>query len=66
MPGLENQRRAFEFFCEHLESQESFEKQDLQDATDWSDSAISTHWSKQFRPFVRIAGAGHAASQQST
>ena len=53
MPGLEKQRLAFEFFCEHLESQTGFERQDLQDATSWSDAAIKTYWSKQFRPFVR-------------
>ena len=58
MPGLENQEMAFAFFCEHLESQAVFEKDDLRAATNWSDSAVSTYWSKQFRPFVREVDSG--------
>lgn len=58
MPGLENQESAFGFFCDYLESQDVFGKDDLQAATDWSDSALSTYWSKQFRPFVRQVGTG--------
>ncbi len=58
MPGMEKQKEAFEFFCEHLESQDSFAKKDLQDATSWSDESIKTYWSKQFRPFVREFDSG--------
>lgn len=57
MPGLEKQELAFEFFCEHLESQAVFEKEDLRAATDWTDAAVNTYWSKQFRPFVRRVGS---------
>lgn len=58
MPGLENQELAFEFFCEHLESQAVFKKDDLRAATNWSNSAVDTYWSKQFLPFVRDVGSG--------
>ena len=55
MPGLENQRQAFEFFLEHFESQEAFRKDDLAAITSWTDSALNTYWSKQFRGFLRPA-----------
>lgn len=58
MPGDENQRRAFEFFGSHFDSQEPFSKADLAAVTTWSPSALNTYWSKQFRPFLKDATSG--------
>ena len=60
MPVLENQRRAFEFFLEHFDSQEPFSKDDLAEVTIWSPSALNTYWSKQFRPFLKDAPFGRS------
>lgn len=52
MPGDENQRRVFDFFVKHLDSKETFSRDDLEDVTDWNGATFRTHWSKQFRPLV--------------
>lgn len=55
MSRLEDQRQAFEFFLEHFDSQETFRQDDLAAITSWSESALKTYWSKQFRGFLRPA-----------
>lgn len=46
------QRAAYRFFVEHLQSLEPFTKEDLQNATGWSEGALETYWSKQFKGFL--------------
>jgi hypothetical protein len=52
MASEKNQRKAFGFFVDHLESQEPFTRAELHAVTTWSDSAFGTYWSKQFKRFV--------------
>ena len=58
MPSLENQRRVFQFFKEHFDSQEPFSKTDVAAITTWAESALDTYWSKQFRGILRDEGGG--------
>ena len=43
------QRAAHKFFTERLRTLQPFTKEDLQQVTGWSPSALDTYWSKQFR-----------------
>ena len=53
------QRRALRFLREHLQSQESFTKNELADATGWhKPGTFNTYWSKQLKPFVVATGGG--------
>jgi hypothetical protein len=52
MPSDDNQRVVFEFFVEHLETKESFSKQELEQLTTWQGQSFNTYWSKLFRPFL--------------
>lgn len=42
-------RLAYEFFRDHLLSQDTFTKTDVGNATGWAKGAYDTYWSKQFR-----------------
>lgn len=53
------QRKALRFLREHLQSQESFTKTELADATGWhKPGTFNTYWSKQLKPFVVAIGGG--------
>jgi hypothetical protein len=58
MGNVENQRKVFEFLCDHLDSQESFTKADVATITTWKRKTFPTYWSKQFAPFVVEASNG--------
>jgi hypothetical protein len=58
MGGDENQRKVFEFITEHLDSQEPFTKDDLENITTWQGKTFQTYWSKQFEQFFVPAPAG--------
>ena len=47
-----NQRKAFDFLLSRLDSQEPFDKEELERVTDWEHKSFDTYWSKQFKPFV--------------
>ena len=46
------QRAAHRFFAERLNTLAPFTKQDLRNATGWSEKTVNTHWSKQFKGFI--------------
>lgn len=52
MPNDENQRKVFDFFCQHLESKETFTRDDVEALTAWKGQTFGTYWSKQFQPLV--------------
>lgn len=52
----QNQRAAYDFFLEHLDTMNPFTRAELQAVTDWSASSFNTYWSKQFKPFVVPVG----------
>jgi len=53
------QKKAFDFFSEHLESKELFQRNDIIRATGWTESTLKTYWSKQFCPFLLEFHRGH-------
>jgi hypothetical protein len=55
MASDENQRKVFDFLTQHLESQEPFAKEDIQNITTWKRKTFPTYWSKQFEQFVTDA-----------
>lgn len=56
MGDTENQRKVFEFFLEHMRSQESFTKQEIVEKTSWTEKTLNTYWPKQFKGFVVPVG----------
>jgi hypothetical protein len=48
----ENQKKAFDFLTEHLDSQKPFSKADFENITTWRGKTFQTYWSKQFEQFV--------------
>ena len=52
----DNQRSIFNFLLEHLKSQDTFTKEELQEVTDWKGKSFPTYWSKQYKQFVISAG----------
>lgn len=52
------QRALYAFLVEHLQTLEPFKKQDIQDITGWSHSALATYWSKQFKNFLEPVAGG--------
>jgi hypothetical protein len=52
MGSDENQKKAFDFLAEHLDSQEPFTKDEFEGATNWERKSFQTYWSKQFKQFV--------------
>lgn len=49
-----NQRKAFDFLVERINSQEPFTKDDFREASGWDKpSTFDTYWSKQFQQFCR-------------
>ncbi|MBI2677832.1 MAG: hypothetical protein HYX28_03530 [Candidatus Koribacter versatilis] len=52
MAGEDNQRKAFDFLLDHLDSQEPFSKEEFERSTSWEHKSFQTYWSKQFKPFV--------------
>ncbi len=52
MANDDNQRKAFEFLIEHLDSQEPFTKDDFEGITNWEGDTFRTYWSKQYKQFV--------------
>jgi hypothetical protein len=54
---LEGQLRAFRFLTSHLQSQETFTKEEFKRATGWlAGSTFNTYWQKQFKSFVEPLG----------
>lgn len=54
---LEGQRKAFLFLTSHLQSQETFTKEEFKKATGWLvGRTFDTYWMKQFKPFVEPIG----------
>jgi hypothetical protein len=51
MAGDENQRSIFDFLTAHLDSQEPFTKQQLEQTTTWHGDTFRTYWSKQLAQF---------------
>lgn len=49
MASDSSQRAAHKFFIEHLQTLKPFTRADLKRVTHWSDRAIDTYWSKQFK-----------------
>lgn len=58
MPSDENQRKVFDFFVSHLDTQEAFTQQDLKAVVSWKGKTFGTYWSKQFKPLVIKTGGG--------
>lgn len=58
MGGDENQRKAFEFLVERLDSQDPFNKAEFESITTWQGKTFQTYWSKQFEQFVIPAAGG--------
>jgi hypothetical protein len=58
MPSDENQRTVFDFLVEHLETKDSFAKEDVGAITDWNGQTFRTYWSKQFQPLVLEVSTG--------
>jgi hypothetical protein len=52
------QKALYGFLVEHLQSLEPFTKKDIQNLTGWSDSALDTYWSKQFKNFLEPVEGG--------
>ncbi len=52
----DNQRSIFNFLLEHLKSQDTFTKEELQEVTDWKGKSFPTYWSKQYKQFVISVG----------
>jgi hypothetical protein len=52
------QRAAHKFFTERLRTLQPFTKDDLRQVTGWSESALNTYWSKQFRGIIEDLGNG--------
>lgn len=53
------QRKARKFLNEHLQSQEPFTRQELQQYAGWKKKkTFDTYWSKQLKPFVVDIGGG--------
>lgn len=48
------QLAAHKFFTERLQTLAPFTKKDLQAVTGWSDTALDTYWSKQFKGFIEL------------
>lgn len=60
MPSDLPQRKARRFLNEHLQSQDRFTKQQLQQFAGWTKKkTFDTYWSKQLKPFVVDVGGGH-------
>lgn len=57
MPDEGNQRAVHEFLVQHLRSQGSFTRQELQNRTDWNKKSFDTYWSKHYRPFILDCGS---------
>jgi hypothetical protein len=56
---LEGQRRAFQFLASHLQSQETFTKEEFKSATGWlTGKTFVTYWPKHYKPFLEPAGGG--------
>ena len=56
---LDSQLRAFKFLTAHLQSQETFTKEEFKKETGWLvESTFNTYWRKQFRSFVEPIGNG--------
>jgi hypothetical protein len=47
-----NQKKAFDFLAEHLDSQELFTKEEFESAINWTKKSFDTYWSKQFKSLV--------------
>ncbi len=58
MASDENQRLAFDYFLARFRDQAPSDRSDLQRITSWTDSALDTYWSKQFKRFVVRARSG--------
>lgn len=59
MPSDRPQRKARRFLNEHLQSQASFTRQQLQQFAGWTKKkTFDTYWSKQIKPFVVDSGGG--------
>lgn len=65
MPSDLPQRKARRFLNEHLQSQETFTKQDFQQFTGWNNpGTFRTYWSKQIKPFVvKVPGGRFRVSE---
>ena len=59
MADYTTQRAAHKFFAERLRTLGSFTKEDLRNVTGWSQSAVDTYWSKQYRGFIEELGDGN-------
>lgn len=58
MGSDENQRKVFDFLVDHLETKDSFAKDEIEAVTTWTGQTPGTYWSKHLRPFV--IGVGQA------
>lgn len=59
MPSDLPQRKARRFLNEHLQSQDPFTRQQLQEFAGWTKKkTFDTYWSKQIKPFVVDVGGG--------
>lgn len=47
-----NQKKAFDFLTDHLDSQAVFTKEEFERATSWIKKSFDTYWSKQFKSLV--------------
>lgn len=65
MPSDLPQRKARKFLNEHLQSQETFTKQEFQQFTGWNNpGTFRTYWSKQIKPFVvKVSGGRFRVSE---
>jgi hypothetical protein len=52
MARVDNQKQAFEFLVDHLDSQEPFTRDEFKSVANWTGSTFPTYWSKQFKPFM--------------
>ena len=56
---LEPQLKAFRFLTAHLQTQETFTKEEFKKETGWVvESTFNTYWQKQFKSFVEPLGRG--------
>jgi hypothetical protein len=56
---LTTQRVAHRFFLERFQTLQVFTKAELMTATSWSESSLTTYWSKQFKGFVEEVSGGY-------
>jgi hypothetical protein len=56
---LGKQRAAHRFFLERFQTLQVFTKAEFQATTGWSDSSLTTYWSKQYKGFVEEVPGGY-------